>query len=50
MRRKAESTLRALGDRGDIVRPMRRALGGERRELVIGMSEIPCGSSAGAAV
>lgn len=31
----AERTLRAMGERGDIVRTMQRAMGGERREYVL---------------
>ena len=31
----AEPTLRALGDRGDIIRTMQRAMGGQQRELAI---------------
>lgn len=35
LRADAEATLRALGERGDIVRTMQRALGKEQRELAI---------------
>ena len=31
----AEKTLRAMGERGDIVRTMQRAMGGQRRELAV---------------
>jgi hypothetical protein len=31
----AESTLRAMGERGDIIRTMQRAMGGTQRELVV---------------
>jgi type IV secretory pathway VirD2 relaxase len=40
--RELEPTLRAMGERGDIIRRMQRALGGERRELgSIGGHELP---------
>ncbi len=35
LREDAEAVLRAMGERGDIVRTMQRAMGGARRELVI---------------
>jgi type IV secretory pathway VirD2 relaxase len=35
LRPDAESTLRSMGERGDIIRTMQRALSGERRELAI---------------
>ena len=35
LRPDAESTLRRMGERGDIIRTMQRALSGERRELAI---------------
>jgi type IV secretory pathway VirD2 relaxase len=35
LRPDAEATLRAMGERGDIVRTMQRALGGARRELAM---------------
>lgn len=35
LRADVEATLRALGERGDIVRTMQRALGNEQRELAI---------------
>lgn len=31
----AESTLRAMGERGDIIRTMQRAMGGQKRELAV---------------
>ena len=31
----AESTLRAMGERGDIIRTMQRAMGGQRRDLAV---------------
>src|SRR5208282_5254455 len=36
LRADAESTLRSMGERGDIIRTMQRAFTGERRELAIG--------------
>ncbi|MDC6176153.1 DUF3363 domain-containing protein [Ralstonia solanacearum] len=35
IRAEAESTLRAMGERGDIIRTMQRAMSGKRRELVV---------------
>ncbi|WPC06214.1 relaxase/mobilization nuclease and DUF3363 domain-containing protein [Pseudomonas benzenivorans] len=35
MRDEAEATLRALGERGDIVRTLQRAMGGTQRELAV---------------
>ncbi len=40
--RELEQLLRAMGERGDIIRRMQRALGGERRELAtFGSTELP---------
>ena len=40
--REFEPLLRAMGERGDIIRRMQRALGGERRELAtLGNTELP---------
>jgi type IV secretory pathway VirD2 relaxase len=40
--RELEPLLRAMGERGDIIRRMQRALGGERRELAtLGNTELP---------